>query len=481
MSSSSNVLSLVLATLALSCVLLLSSPLMCEAKVGSAVRLAMSRRNTQFHPDVTFAAHGTYPRYGGRSHPSWGHYRSTGGSIPLQGGLLTLGAYFVNISVGGQELTVLVDTGSSNLAVPSIGCPASLCGDNAAMLYNYNTSSTASLASLSSTYCQQCAPAGSAAGSSDYFCGMNGPMPGQDCGGDCCGFGITYGGGSSALAGNWGFDEVCINGTDVCSNATVGRIITPVQFFDPSQPQGIIGLASDFNACNPTCVPTIIDDWLASGAIPSQVFTMGLTNTDGGYLEFGSTDSSDSAVQFTPMTFDRWYNFAILDMDVGGQSIGVPPYLYDATNDVIGSFVDSGTSVVLMGPSIFGALEATVAANPTYSKLPGFDPNAAKSLWNGDCYQTSEIAPLMSKYPTFNFTMASAPGASSDTFTLPLTPSAYLMPTGKVTCFGIASVASLGVIFGDVMLTQFEYVVYDRANLQVGFGPLLNSSTITSY
>lgn len=44
--------------------------------------------------------------------------------LPMSGGYLTLGAYFVNLTVGTPPVnfSVLVDTGSSNTAVPSVDC-----------------------------------------------------------------------------------------------------------------------------------------------------------------------------------------------------------------------------------------------------------------------------------------------------------------------------------------------------------------------
>jgi len=70
------------------------------------------------------------------------------------------------------------------------------------------------------------------------------------------------------------------------------------------------------------------------------------------------------------MEVDRWYNLYLQDVLIGDVSIGVPPLYYRTTNDVIGSFVDSGTSVILMGPYIFSAFQ-TLYQNSSYCNLPG--------------------------------------------------------------------------------------------------------------
>jgi hypothetical protein len=39
-------------------------------------------------------------------------------------------------------------------------------------------------------------------------------------------------------------------------------------------------------------------------------------------------------------------------------SLTVPPWMYYQTNDVIGSFVDSGFPIILMSPLAFGQLQS---------------------------------------------------------------------------------------------------------------------------
>jgi len=46
-----------------------------------------------------------------------------------------------------------------------------------------------------------------------------------------------------------------------------GHDIRPINFGD----LGILGLASDFNACNPSCVPTFMDDLVGSGKVKNNL------------------------------------------------------------------------------------------------------------------------------------------------------------------------------------------------------------------
>ena len=62
-------------------------------------------------------------------------------------------------------------------------------------------------------------------------------------------------------------------------------------------------------------------------------------------------------LMYTPIVHKHWFNFKLMDIQVDGKSIGVPTIFYEFRNDVLGSFVDSGTSVVLLGTYTFGQLQ----------------------------------------------------------------------------------------------------------------------------
>merc|ERR1711991_277886 len=82
------------------------------------------------------------------------HFRAGSHAVPMNGGYLTTGAYFMDITVGSldQTFSVLVDAGSSNLALPSPSCN---CGtSNATVYYDPAKSKTSAVPSCTSPFCQ---------------------------------------------------------------------------------------------------------------------------------------------------------------------------------------------------------------------------------------------------------------------------------------------------------------------------------------
>jgi len=145
------------------------------------------------------------------------------------------------------------------------------------------------------------------------------------------------------------------------------------------------------------------------------------------------------------------------DITIGGFTIGVPNFFYRTTNDVIGTFVDSGTTLILTGPVIFDAIQATFENN--FGSLGGLS-----GLFSGTtCVAQSKID--IDQYPNVTFSIEGFDGAYLN---LDVPPSAYLMDLGNEYCFGIAQTASLGVVLGDVFMENF-YVAFDHDNLQLGF------------
>jgi hypothetical protein len=86
-------------------------------------------------------------------------YRA-GSVIPMAGGFVSLGYYYVNVSVGTQSFSLLLDTGSSNLAVPGVQCPT--CGSDPNR-YDPSKSRTAQIVPFNSAQCAVCSPDGSVA------------------------------------------------------------------------------------------------------------------------------------------------------------------------------------------------------------------------------------------------------------------------------------------------------------------------------
>lgn len=169
-----------------------------------------------------------------------------------------------------------------------------------------------------------------------------------------CGGGISYGGSSSYLGGPWVTDVVDFGGYKTESVVMAISDQFPAGGFGLG---GILGLAHDWNACNPTCVGTVFGDIVEEYKIENK-FGLCLTKENGGVLDLGFVDDSkySGELQYINVTKQRWYNMPLLDIKFNGSSIGVEPYMYHFQNDAIGTFIDSGTSVMLFGPYIYQSI-----------------------------------------------------------------------------------------------------------------------------
>jgi len=387
-----------------------------------------------------------------------------GDSIPLEGGLLVLGTYVVSVQVGTPPVTVsmIVDTGSSNTALPATGC--STCGTG--NVYDTNKSDTFQTLPCDSSACTQCYPTGTTSSCTDCdlffgdtFCGAVNTT--------ACGFGVTYGGGSSSIYGYYGLDNVCLG--NMCAQVTLSLIESeyPSGSLQTDQSTGILGLASEYNACNPTCVPPILDYYVDAG-LTSNYFGVCLTGSDGGVLDVGYINSTrfSGSLQYVPITLDRWYNVELLDIQIGPHSIGLPPFLYTTTNDVIGTFIDTGTSVILMNPVSFQFFTNTFTQ--FYANLPGISPNSG-FFGSVPCLLAREVNVL--SYPDVTFVFKGANGNVA----LPVPASSYLVPSGNLYCLGIGGIPSVGVVLGDVFMENY-YIVFDRSNSRLGFAPVITAN-----
>ena len=398
-------------------------------------------------------------------------------SIPLPGGTLTTGAFTLDLTVGTgaaqATFAVVVDTGSSNTAVPSVGCAS--CGQTSGF-YNASASPTAQRVACDADDCRRCTPGGA-------------PVPLPNMSSSCaygparctsdgqCGFAVSYGGSNTFISGSVGRDVACVGGPASSASAACAPIFLDAitsQFPQGNLPNGIIGLAYPDNACNPTCQPTFLDSLVANGTLApdEDKFGMCLSKQSGGVLDLGFFNSSrarggEAAFQWTPIVKEHWYNIRVLAMAVGDHDTGVPAEAFGIWNDAIGSFVDSGTGILIMSPAAFGALSATFQLH--YPNCAGLT-----ALFSGQSAVLTDDE--VGNFPSIHFTVGDMSGSGN--FTVSVRGSSYLMAAGNPThemapyTLGIAGVPSIGLILGDVVMQDY-YIAFDRAGKRLGFAPIL--------
>jgi hypothetical protein len=393
---------------------------------------------------------------------------AVGSSIPMGGGWLTLGAYYLNVSVGSppQVLPMLVDTGSSNTVMPA----TTSCPTCSGPFFNPAQSSTARPIGFPSATCNVCSPPGDF--NTTTRCVYGEPFQAR-VGGfgstPTCGFGVTYGGGSSEIGGGLFTDDVSFGGLSLQS-APLGLITStaPNGAFG-----GLIGFAYEFNACNPTC-SAVIPDLLASKYGMSNVFYMCVTNTNGGVIDMFAPNTKRYAagtMNYTPITLPSWYNINPMDVLVGGVSLGLPPWMYYQTNDVIGSFVDSGTSVILMSPLAFASVQNIFQSK--YGSLPGVNNTDGFFAANPGCVSAKQMGTHLSSFPIFSVVLPGANGANS--FAINVPPTAYLGFSDGQYCLGLGQAIGVGLILGDAAMLDY-YIAFDKQNSRLGFAPLLSGT-----
>jgi len=410
-----------------------------------------------FTPNLPGASLSSSPSSPPRAANNW----RAASTVIMGGGVLSLGYYSVNVSIGtpGTEFTLLLDTGSSNLAIPDVNCDDS-CGDNTR--YDPFDSSSSEIIDFEDDWCQVCSPWDE----SGSNCPYGQPYEASNEA-DWCGYGISYGGGSSYIQGYLVNDEVTFGGFTV--NNTFVSIIReiPDESFTTAPVDGIIGLAHELNACNPTWAPTIFGQIVDNNEDMDDLFGLCLDPSNGGVIDMGYIDNSKytGEIQWVAVVQPRWYNMALLDVALNGTSIGMPSFTYSWVNDQIGTFIDSGTSIILFGPSTFSAFQSTFQS--MFCDLPFVCSD--QNLFNGYCPSQSELAPYIDQFPNIDFNFLGDDGESEVWVSVPA--SSYLMPANNQYCLGVQGVIGISGVLGDLFMENF-YIVHDRANNRIGFADI---------
>ncbi|XP_036993671.2 pepsin A-like [Artibeus jamaicensis] len=212
--------------------------------------------------------------------------------------------YFGNISIGTppQEFTVIFDTGSSNLWVPSVYCSSLACLDH--NLFNPQASSTYQATSETVS--------------------------------------IAYGTGS--MTGILGYDTVQV-GSISDTNQIFGLSETePGSFLFYAPFDGILGLA--FPSISSSGATPVFDNIWDQGLVSQDLFSVYLSSNDESesVVMFGGIDSSyyTGSLNWVPLSAETYWQITVDSVTMNGKTI--------ACSGSCQAIIDTGTSL-LAGPT----------------------------------------------------------------------------------------------------------------------------------
>uniref|UniRef100_A0A8C9NE31 cathepsin E n=1 Tax=Serinus canaria TaxID=9135 RepID=A0A8C9NE31_SERCA len=214
--------------------------------------------------------------------------------------------YFGQISIGTppQNFTVVFDTGSSNLWVPSVYCVSKAC-----------TGHTRFQPTQSSTYQVVGTP-----------------------------FSIQYGTGS--LTGIIGADQVAVEGLAVSNQQFAESISEPGKAFLDAEFDGILGLAYPSLAVDG--VTPVFDNMMAQNLVELPLFSVYMSSNpdspQGGEVLFGGYDTSrfTGTLNWVPVTQQGYWQIQLDNVQVGGTET----FCANGCQAI----VDTGTSLIV-GPT----------------------------------------------------------------------------------------------------------------------------------
>ncbi|XP_074854089.1 pepsin A-like [Carettochelys insculpta] len=212
--------------------------------------------------------------------------------------------YYGSISIGtpAQDFTVLFDTGSSNLWVPSVYCSSAACSNH--NKFNPDDSSTYRSTSQNLS--------------------------------------IQYGTGS--MTGILGYDTVRVGGivdTDQIFGLSESE---PGSTFTYSAFDGILGLA--FPSISSSSATPVFDNMMNEGLVSQDLFSVYLSSDDqsGSFVMFGGIDSSyySGDLNWIPLSAETYWEITMDSVTMNGESV--------ACSGGCQAIIDTGTSL-LAGPS----------------------------------------------------------------------------------------------------------------------------------
>ena len=322
-------------------------------------------------------------------------------TLPLYGTYSEDFFWWCSIAVGkNSSFTVTVDTGSSDLLIPSLNCSSCFGGDRSK--YYNETSHTVP--------CQGSALA----------CSHPCPLS------DLCQFQVTYGGalteyanavrdvvGFSSLQGVVDFGAVYMVKQQQQERTTLRRSEIrrrgrgKKEFAGQQFPEGLWGVAF----AKLSSLGTSALDALTAQANVPNVFSLCLEEV-GGKMTLGG--APPLPWHYVNVSVPFFWQIPFKDVLVGGRSLGIPSRVYNHPG-----IVDSGTPFLTLPTVAFEAFKKRLLSDCGKTRLKGMcSLPSNETIFDGKCFNMTEGE--KSAYPTIEITF-------EGTLVLEITPDMYLM------------------------------------------------------
>ncbi|NWW94765.1 PEPA protein, partial [Rhynochetos jubatus] len=223
-------------------------------------------------------------------------------------------SYFGTISIGtpAQEFTVVFDTGSSNLWVPSVLCSSPACSNH-----------------------KRFVPA-----KSSTFVSTNDSLY------------IAYGTGS--MTGVLGYDTVTVADIEVLNQIFGLAETEPGDFFYYTPFDGILGLA--FPSIASSGATPVFDNMMREDLVAKDLFSVYLSRDgeSGSFVLFGAIDPfyTTRGITWIPLSAETYWQITMDSVSIGGEPV--------ACSAGCQAIVDTGTSLLTMPSTALSALLRTL-------------------------------------------------------------------------------------------------------------------------
>ncbi|KYO41671.1 pepsin A precursor isoform B [Alligator mississippiensis] len=224
--------------------------------------------------------------------------------------------YYGTISIGtpAQQFTVLFDTGSSNLWVPSVYCSSPACSNH--NQFNPQDSSTYQATSQSIS--------------------------------------IQYGTGS--MTGFLAYDTVEVGSIQVVNQIFGVSETEPGTFLEYAPFDGILGLA--FPSISSSGATPVFDNVMSQNLVSQDLFSVYLSSNDeeGSFVMFGGIDQSyySGSLNWIPLSAETYWQITVDSITMGGQAV--------ACTSGCQAIIDTGTSLLAGPPSAISNIQSTIGA-----------------------------------------------------------------------------------------------------------------------